>query len=96
MDVLIFTTVDGYDVAIPDDDISTIWSAKTPGRTLIERISDTPDIEVEYEFNELIIGYFGHIDLRPQIRKSKKRTAPKPKYGLVLTLADQEKLRDEK
>ena len=44
MDLFIFRTADGYNVAIPEDDIATIWQAKTPGHTLIERLADQPDI----------------------------------------------------
>ncbi len=96
MDLFIFTTADGHDVAIPEDDIATIWSAKTPGHTLIERVSDTPDIEVEYEFNALITDFFDHVDLRPRARKPKKRPVPKAKYDPMANLVELEKCRGKK
>ena len=77
MDLFVFTTAEGYDIAIPEDDIATIWAAKTPGHILIERITDRPDLEVVYDFNKFITDYADHIDLRSRARKPNKRTAPK-------------------
>ena len=76
MDLFVFTTADGYDIAIPEDDIATIWAAKTPGNILIERITDNPAVEVVYDFDTFIADYSDHIDLRPRARKSKSKKRP--------------------
>jgi len=96
MDLFVFNTPDGYSIAIPEDDISTIWAAKTPGHILIERITDHPDVEVVYDFDRFIKDYSDHVDLRPKTRKSKKRTASKPKYDPMANLVELEKRRGKK
>ena len=60
--------------------MSSSGIAKTPGRILIERITDHPDVEVVYDFDKFIADYSDHVDLRPRARKTKKRTVLKPKH----------------
>ncbi len=96
MDLFIFTTADGHEVAIPEDDIATIWSAKTPGHTLIERITDHPDIEVVYDFDKFIEDFSDHVDLRSRTRKAKKRPALKAKENPKGNVIELEKRCDKK
>ena len=96
MDLFIFTTAEGHDIAIPEDDIATIWAAKTSGHILIERITDNPAIEVVYDFDKFIEDYSDHVDLRSRARKPTKRTAPKPKYDPMANLVELEKSRGKK
>ncbi len=96
MDLFIFTTADGYDIAIPEDDIATIWVAKTPGHILIERITDHPDVEVVYDFDKFIEDYSDHVDLRLRTRKAKKRPAPKAKNTPKGNVIELEKSRGKK
>ena len=77
MDVFVFKTVAGHEVAIPDDDIQALWRGKDGVGTLIERLSDNPDILIAYDFDTLICEWFDSFDLRP--KKAKKRIAPKAK-----------------
>ncbi len=80
MDLFVFTTADGFDLAIPEDDIAMIWAAKdTPGNILIERITDNPAIEVVYDFDTFIKDFSEHVDLRPRAQKAKKRPTQKAK-----------------
>ena len=88
MELFVFKTAGGYDVAVPEDDIATIWQAETPGHLLIERVADRPDIEVVCEFDKLVIERFDHVDARPRARKTKgkpivlndsRKRAPRPK-----------------
>ncbi len=80
MDILVFTTVEGHEVAIPDDDIQALWRGKDGKGTLIERLSDNPNILIDYDFDALIREWFDSIDLRPKkAKKAKKRAAPKAK-----------------
>ena len=72
MDLFIFRTAGGYDVAIPEEDIATIWQAETPGHVLIERVADRLDIEVVCDFDKLV-KEFDRMDLRPRARKTKSR-----------------------
>ena len=72
MDLFVFRTADGYDVAIPEDDIAAVWQAKTPGHCLIERVEDRPDIEVVCDFDKLVLDRFDHVDARPSTRKAKR------------------------
>ncbi len=96
MDLFVFTTAEGHDIAIPEDDIATIWAAKTPGHILIEQITDNPIIEVVYDFDKFIEDYSDHVDLRPRARKAKKRTAPKAKYNHGADVIELEKRRGKK
>ena len=80
MDVIVFTTVDGHEVAIPEDDIQALWRSTDGNGTLIERLSDNPAIHVDYDFDELLQNLFYRVDLRlKKPIKAKKRTTKKAK-----------------
>ncbi len=96
MDLFIFTTADGHDIAIPEDDIATIWAAKTPGHILIERITDNPAIEVVYDFDTFIEDFSDHVDLRPRGQKSKKRPVQKPTSDPIVNVVELAKCRGQK
>ena len=70
--MLVFATVDGSEIAIPADDILALWRSKNGQNTLIERLSDTPDVEVLIDFDKLLLDSFNTYDLRPKKKKVRK------------------------
>ncbi len=67
MTMLLFRTVDGQDIALPEEEITAIWpEPKMPGHTRITYASSEYALVVAGDFNDLMKDGFDRIDLRPK------------------------------